>query len=397
MTIRRTQPTTRAWLGAVFIAFILSGFGLSSWVARIPAVRDDLQLSTGSVGLVILGLSIGSIAGLTMANPIVTWLGAGRAMGAALVVAGAGLAIVGAGSVSSPAVVVVGLFVFGFGQGSCDVIMNLEGALVEREIGRTMLPLMHASFSLGTVTGAVAGAAASKLGIPVLWHLGAVAVLLVVVMPIAARFVARRAVPEAPSMTWKDKTRSAIRAWIEARVLLIGIVMLGMSFAEGSASDWLALASVDGHGLTNTAGAIVFGVFVSAMTIGRIAGGPLIDKFGRVPVLRVSAATAMVGLAAFIFSPWPAVAVAAVVPWGLGTALGFPVGMSAAADDPQKAAARVSAVATMGYLAFLAGPPLIGLIGAHIGLLNALILVLALVVAAGLAAPAARRPESLKA
>lgn len=390
------EPTTRAWLGAVFVAFILCGFALSSWVARIPAVRDNLEISTGSVGLVILGLSIGSITGLTCATPILSWLGPGRAMGTVLVVAGVGMVIIGLGSLASPEIVFAGLFVFGFGHGSCDVIMNLEGALVEREVGKTLMPLLHASFSLGTVSGAVVGAVASKLGIPVLWHLSTVAVLLIVVMPIAARYVARRGVPEPSPMTWRQKTRSALGAWLDARLLLIGVVMLGMSFAEGSANDWLALASVDGHGLSNTTGAIVFGVFVSAMTIGRVVGGPLIDKFGRVTMLRLSAGTAIVGLAVFIFSPWPAVAIAAVVPWGLGTALGFPVGMSAAADDPQKAASRVSAVATMGYLAFLAGPPIIGLLGQHIGLLNALILVLVLVIAAGFAAPAARRPQPVK-
>lgn len=387
----------RGWLGAVFAAFVLSGFALSSWVARLPSVRDDLHLATGTVGVVILGLSIGSILGLTMATAILSRFGPGRSMGGALTLAGIGLAVVGVGSLTSAPIVFGGLLLFGIGQGSCDVIMNLEGAMVEREVGRTLLPLMHAAFSLGTVTGAAVGAGASKLGVPVSWHLAGVAALLAVVMPVAARKVARREVPQSTSMTWGQKTRNALSAWLDARVVLIGLIMLGMSFAEGSANDWLALAAVDGHGLSNTAGAVVFGVFVAAMTVGRVIGGPLIDRFGRVRVLRISAATAIVGLGVFIVSPWPEAAVAAVVLWGLGSSLGFPVGMSAAADEPLKAAARVSAVATMGYVAFLAGPPVIGLIGQHVGLLNALILVLVLIVVAGLAAPAARRPDSVSA
>jgi cyanate permease len=82
-----------------------------------------------------------------------------------------------------------------------------------------------------------------------------------------------------------------------------------------------------------------------------------------------------------------------VVAWGLGSALGFPVGMSAAADDPKTAAARVSAVATIGYLAFLVGPPLVGFVGEHVGLLNALLMVLGLVAIAGIVSPAAREPR----
>ena len=82
-----------------------------------------------------------------------------------------------------------------------------------------------------------------------------------------------------------------------------------------------------------------------------------------------------------------------MVSWGLGSALGFPVGMSAAADDPKTAAARVSAVATIGYLAFLVGPPLVGFVGEQVGLLNALLIVLGLVAVAGIVSPAAREPR----
>ena len=168
-----------------------------------------------------------------------------------------------------------------------------------------------------------------------------------------------------------------------------------MAFAEGSANDWLALAMVDGHGVDNATGALVFGIFVTAMTVGRVVGVFLLDKFGRVPVLRVSAVLAGLGLLVVIFAPVAWLAGIGVVMWGLGSALGFPVGMSAAADDPRNAAARVSAVATIGYLAFLVGPPLIGFIGEHVGLLNALLLVLTLVAVAGIVSPAARKPREL--
>jgi fucose permease len=163
-----------------------------------------------------------------------------------------------------------------------------------------------------------------------------------------------------------------------------------MAFAEGSANDWLTLAMVDGHGLDNAGGALMFGVFVTAMTAGRLGGVFLLDRFGRVPVLRGSALLAIVGLVIVIFGESLPLIVVGIVLWGLGSSLGFPVGMSAAADDPRTAAARVSAVATIGYVAFLVGPPLIGVLGEHVGILRALLVVLVLVVAAGLASGAAR-------
>src|SRR5690606_18757310 len=139
-------------------------------------------------------------------------------------------------------------------------------------------------------------------------------------------------------------------------------------------------------------GAVVFGVFVTAMTAGRLAGPRILDRYGRVAVLRASAGLAALGLLVFIVVPVLWIAVVGVVLWGLGSALGFPTGMSAAADEPRTAAARVSAVATIGYCAFLVGPPVLGFLGEHFGLLHALLLVLVLIVAAGLASGSARKP-----
>jgi MFS family permease len=171
---------------------------------------------------------------------------------------------------------------------------------------------------------------------------------------------------------------------------MIGVIVLGMAFAEGSANDWLALATVDGYGVANEIGALMFGIFVTAMTGGRLVGGFLLDRFGRVPVLRASAVLAVLGLSLVIVGGTVGVAIVGTTLWGLGSALGFPVGMSAAADDPRHAAARVSIVATIGYAAGLIGPPLIGGLGEQFGLLNALLVVLVLVAAAGMCSGAAR-------
>jgi len=83
--------------------------------------------------------------------------------------------------------------------------------------------------------------------------------------------------------------------------------------------------------------------------------------------------------------------------WGCGAALGFPVGMSAAADDPARAPARLSVVTTIGYGAFLSGPPLLGWLGDRVGTLDALLAVAVLMVPAALTVFAARpvsRPVS---
>jgi fucose permease len=127
------------------------------------------------------------------------------------------------------------------------------------------------------------------------------------------------------------------------------------------------------------------------MTVGRFAGGPFLNRYGRVPVLRVSAMAAVAGIGCVSLVDDQGVAAMGVLLWGLGVSLGFPVAMSAAGDPADSGgdpAARVSLVATMGYLAFLVGPPLLGVIGQDYGLRPALLVPLGLLVLTVFLAPA---------
>ncbi|RFA23468.1 MFS transporter [Subtercola boreus] len=391
-----STPGLRAWRNAIFVVFTLSGLAIATWVSRLPAVRDDLRLDTSQVGLLILGLSGGAVIGLIASQQLLSHLGPRRGIAFSMALVAVGIAGVGVTATFFPelALGMIFLAILGFGNGAADVMINVEGAAVERAVGRTLLPLMHAFFSFGTVAGAGIGAAASALDIPVAWHLGVMAVLIAVTGVVIVRYIPEhidaKAAVDTPQAPLAVRMRENLSVWADTRLLLIGLIMLGMAFAEGSANDWLAIATVDGHHQSNTTGALVFGVFVAAMTLGRVAGGPLLDRFGRVPILRWSALFGAIGLLGFILAPSFWMAVVGAVLWGLGASLGFPVGMSAAADDPVKATARVSAVAMIGYLAFLAGPPLLGFLGQQFGILNALYVILALLILAALASPAAR-------
>lgn len=394
-TSTRTTPTTRAWITAVFVVFTLSGLDIATWLGRIPSVRDSLGASTFEMGLLVLGMAVGSIGGLTFAGHIVAKLGARRGVQIAAVCLTAGMVFAGVAVTLGWgfAAIWIALIAFGFGNGLCDVSMNVSGAAAEKAGGRTIMPLFHAAFSLGTLAGAGLGALAERLDVPVAWHF----IVLVVITSAAmlgavTRFQDEHRFEEPVGTDTSPVATPLTRwqVWAQPSTIFIGVIVLGMALAEGSANDWLPLAMIDGHGLDNAAGSAVLTVFLAAMTVGRVAGSPLIDRFGRVPVLRISAAVAVVGLGMLIFIDNVPLAIVGVVLWGLGASLGFPMGMSAAADDPRTAAARVSAVATIGYVAFLAGPPLIGFLGEHIGLLGALLVVFVFIIAAGLASGAAR-------
>jgi MFS family permease len=373
---------------AVGVTFATNGLAFAGWLARAPAVRDDLHLSAASFGLLLLCLSAAAVASIPLAGPLVQRFGPARAvlLGSSSMVLGL-TALAVATAVGSVPLAAAGLVLAGAGNSAWDVAMNVEGADVERRLGRTVMPRFHAGFSLGTVLGAGLSAAAAAAGVPVVAQLLATAALTAVVM---VRTVRRFLPWERPPAGARSAT-SVGQAWREPRTIGIGLVMLGFGFTEGTANDWLAIGLVDGYGTSEALGAIGFGTFVTAMTLARLFGGAAIERWGRVTVLRVTAASAALGLVLVVAQVAVPVALVGGLLWGVGASLGFPIGMSAAADDPVRAAIRVSVAGSIGYGAFLAGPPLIGVLAQHLGVLNAMLCVFGALLI-GLVGSGAARP-----
>ncbi|MFB8024321.1 MULTISPECIES: MFS transporter [unclassified Streptomyces] len=381
---------TRRRRAALFLFFLIPGLSISSWVTRTPDIRDQLGASTAQMGLILFGLSVGSMLGILTSGALVARFGTRPVMGVGTVLIIVSMAVIACGALlSSAPAVTAGLFLFGAGMGGGEVAVNIDGAEVERITARTVLPTLHGFFSLGTVVGATLGILCTAVEFPVQWHLAAMAVVT------AGMFVyAFRAIPAGVGRTKgagaADSGAAPVKAevWKDRRLLLIGGVILAMALAEGAANDWLPLLMVDGHGVDPALGSAVYAGFAAAMTLGRFCGGFFIDRFGRAPVVRASALSAALGLALVIFADSPVLAGAAVLFWGLGASLGFPVALSAAGDSGPDPAARVSLVAMIGYIAFLVGPPGLGFLGDHYGLRSAMILVLGFVAVAVFLAPA---------
>ena len=355
---------------AVYVVFFGNGFLFANWAARIPQVRTELGITPGVLGLVLLCLALGAGIGTSLSGLFTSRLGETRTVSVMAMVAATGMALAAVGVLLGTPAVAAGLVVFGFGSGTWDVAMNVQGAAIERVLGRAILPRFHAGWSIGTVAGAGIAAVMVALGVPVTAHLLAVTVVVAVVMPVAAR----RFVPgtHAPAPGGRSARRRQLASWTEPRTLLIGLFVLCMALTEGTGNDWLSLAVIDGYHSAAVAGTLTFAVFLAAMTAGRWWGPRLIDRHGRVLVLRVCAVTALAGLLLIEFGEVLPVAMAGALLLGLGTSLGFPVGLSSAADDPAHAATRVSTAASIGYVAFLAGPPVVGFLGDRVGVLHSL-------------------------
>ncbi|MFC8503714.1 MFS transporter [Pedococcus sp. NPDC057267] len=400
-TLAPDLTRVRTARNAVFVVFALAGVVFSSFASRIADSKAQLGLSAGQLGLTLFAASCGSVLALPFAGRVADRIGASRAVVTGMVVAAVGLVSVGLAVdvARSRPLMAAGLFLLGMGVGLWDVAMNLEGAAVERLLGRNVMPHFHAAFSGGTVVAALVGSLMSWAGVSLVPHfLGALAVSAVLGWWGVRAFLPRAAEEHTSGAGEPSAAGPAPAtprsAWLEPRTLMVGMVVLAAAFTEGTANDWIAVGFVEGHGLPAWAGVLAFAVFLSFMTLGRILGTGMLDRYGRVPVLRATFALAAVGSLMVIFGN-PVLAYLGTAVWGVGASLGFPVGMSASADDPARAGARMSVVATIGYTAFIGGPPLLGFLGDHFTVLKALLVVTAMVFLAMLVIPATRESGTL--
>ena len=369
--------------------FATSGFLFASWLSRIPDVKQLLDIGTGTLSFLLLALACGSLVGLPITGRVADKIGTKNTARIGAAAGIVGLLITCFSITFSQALVVpiVALVLVGFGIGMWDVAQNLEGTIIEQKLGKAIMPWFHAAFSGGTLLGALIGSQATRLQIPLSIHLTVISVITALVLLWGTnKFISAEVVEHKNAEGIKIKQKSA---WTEPRTLLIGVMVLAAAFTEGTANDWIAVAFVDGHGTTATQGVFGLSAFLLFMTAGRVLGSMALNKFGRVLVLRVLFAAALIGSLLFVFGG-PVGAYFGAAIWGLGASLGFPVGMSAASDDPKRAAARISVVSTIGYCAFLAGPPLVGFLGEEVGILMALLAVGAISALAFVLVPVAK-------
>jgi MFS family permease len=374
----------RSARNAVVLAFVTNGVLAASLVTRLPDLRESLSLDNASLGLVLLAMALGAVLALPTAGALIHRWSAGAVVRGGSLCSAVGLLVgaLGASPLGWVWLLTAGLFVYGVGTSIWDVAMNVEGAEVERRLGRSIMPRFHAAWSMGSIAGAAIGVPMAWLHVPLAIHLGGLGIVVAV-----ACFVGTHAFLPA-----EEQKAVAVpgSAWLEPRTLAIGVMMLAFAVVEGSANDWLSLGLIDGYHQPHWVGVAGYALFVCAMTTGRLLGPIVLDRYGRAPVLWATAATAAIGILLVVLGGHWAVVVPGIVIWGFGASLGFPVGMSAAADDPVRSAARVSVVSTIGYGAFLAGPPLLGYLGDRVGTLDALLAVALLMIPAALTVFAAR-------
>jgi fucose permease len=374
--IQREQ-TSRARL-AVTALFVAHGAIVGTWVARIPAIKDDLGLGEGELGLVLLCATLGGFVFMPLAGWIVAREGS-RATAQQTLVAMAVL-LPGLALAPNAALLALALFAFGAAFGALDVAMNAHGLAVEGFYGRPILSSFHAGWSFGGLVGAGLGALVAWAGVEPAVHFGVAAVVFGAVGIVGSTGLLPRHAdrPEAPPRLSRPPRRLAAIA---------GLAFCGL-LAEGAVADWGAVYLADSLGAGAAVAALGFAFFSVAMAVSRLLGDTLTSRWGPVALTRAGGALAGGALAVALLVGHPAVALVAFACMGAGLAALVPIFFRAAGSIPGvPAGVGIAAVTTAGYTAFLVGPPAIGFAAEAIGLPAALGLVVALLAVLVVLAP----------
>lgn len=361
----------KAWHTSILLYFFVFGLAPAALIVRLPLIRELVNVTTSELGIILLCGSFGAILSVTQAGRLIAKFGtrASIIFGSTLVLVGLvgqAFAII---NHSAPGYALLA-FIAGLGMGIADVGINVDGAAIETASGKTVLPKMHAAFSIGTFIGAAIGTLASRFEINLLAQMAAIAGVTVLLPLFTTKYLpATNGKEDSAAKDSSSAAEPKVAVWRHRTVIYLSIAILGLTLAEGASNDWLTIALVDDFDQTATMAGIGYAILLGAMTLTRFFGGNLADKFGRVLTLQVCAFTGVAGMLLIILSGNVYVAFVGAAMWGCGVALGFPLLLSAAGEG-ENAARKVAFVASSGYMAFLVGPPLLGFLGQAWGLTN---------------------------
>ena len=270
-----------------------------------------------------------------------------------------------------------------------DLAMNAHGVAVEERYARPILSSFHASFSFGGLAGAVAGGLAAAAGIEPLVQFTGAAVVIAAIAAWSGRTLLSRDVDRVETGPVYGRPTAALAA--------LAVLAFAVLLAEGAAADWSGVYLNDTVGTGEGAATAAFIAFSATMTIGRLAGDRLTAAWGSVRLTRASGALAAVGLATALVVQTAPIAVLGFACLGAGLATVVPTVFRAAGARTSSPGAGIAAVSTVGYSAFLVGPPFLGFLADATSLPFALWTVVGLcaliAVLAAATAPAAAPPR----
>lgn len=365
---------------AVSVVFLLHGLAGGMWVSRIPAVQEDLQLGVGPLGLALLGAGLGSLLAMLPTGALIARHGS-RAVTSWTALPTCAALVLLALATSGPTLFIA-LVLWGASSSALDVAMNAQGSAVEHRLGSPIMSSLHGMWSVGSMAGAAVGAFLVGVGVSARPQFLLAAPLLLAALVLTSRqFVTGG----------ESRGVGGRMIWPRGALLALAAVTFCAVAIEGAMFDWVGvyLRRVLGAPEATAASAAFF--FSAAMAAGRLGGDRLTVRLRAPALARACTLVAGLGVLAIIFAPAPPVVLGGLVAVGVGLSVLVPLTFGAAGRSPaMPAGTAIAAVATVGYFAFLVGPPTIGLAAEQITLRGAFVGLLVLLALIALLAPALR-------
>jgi hypothetical protein len=376
----RTHPVSsisaRPWGGRIAINAVFLGCGITvgAWASQLPRIKEALGMSDTSLSFIVLAFACGSIPVMPLAGALVVRWGGVRTIAAASV--GSAVGVLMLGLAGSFPILLFAALLAGSAIGMLDVSMNAHATAVELAFRRPIMSSIHGWFSLGGLVGAGCGGLLTEQ-----------AVSIAVVLGSSGATVLLAGVLGAPFLTVAAHGRGGSGFALPRRpVLAIGLLCLMAFLIEGAVVDWSGVYLRDMSHSSLGISAAGFAGFSVSMALDRFTGDAVVRRFGGAMVMMVSGCLAAAGIGLALALPYPVSATLGFLVAGMGMANVVPLLFSAAGRVPGiPPAAGVAMAATMGYGAFLTGPPLIGFLAGMLGLQLAMLvpLLCAVAIAAG--------------
>lgn len=367
------------WATSVF--FLVNGLVVGSWVPFIPEQAHALALSTGRLGVVLLGGGLGAVLAMPLAGSLVPKLGSKLVS----TVGGAGFAAMFLLAVYAPAAwaLMAALVLFGLCGAAMDVAMNAQAVLVEGRSGRRILSSLHGVYSLGNVVGSFGVSAAFERHVPPKLVAAFIAFTLIAAVLVSGRH-----------MFADDRvagTHERNRRNFAPRLIALGALVVAAMICEGGAADWSGLYLRRVRALGPGWAGVGFGVFATLMLLGRLSGDHIVKRTGEVWTLRLGGAIGALGAVLIVLGPgtWGSLLGFALL--GCGLANASPVLYRAAGQVPGvPAGVGLATTVGMGYAGLLAGPPSLGGLAEAFGLPSVFLAMAGLCALLSVASPMAR-------
>lgn len=335
----------------VTIFFFVSGFGFSTWASRIPTIQQQLHLNEAQLGAVLFALPIGLMLTLPVTGALLSRYDSRRIM-----LAGALLfncMLCGIGFSSHTWQLVLALFCFGSSRNLLNISVNAQSIGVQALYGRSIIARFHGVWSLAGFGGAALGSLMGSFHISPAYHFLIVGILLTAL-----------AIYAFPGSLHQQPAPRERRPWFalpDRALLKFGMISFASMACEGTMYDWSGIYFRKAVHTSGETASLGFVVYMVAMTLGRLTGDSLANRFGIKNMLTYNGLLISSGLLLATLLPYPVVAGLGFMLTGFGVSCVIPMVFSMAGRSANMSSgSAIASVSTVGYFGFLIVPPLIG-------------------------------------